>query len=467
MPTTENLLIKGQARTDWVRLRTLVTLRWFAIVGQAVAIFVAVRVYGIDIAAGISALVVTAAVIANLVSLFAYPSNKRLTDFEATLWLVFDLIQLSLLLYLTGGLNNPFAMLVLAPVTISATVLHLRNTIFLGLAAITIVTVISRYNLPLVTSEGVVLVLPVLFQFGFWVALLISLVFLAFYARQVTSEMNAMNEALLATQLALSREQKLTDLGGVVAAAAHELGTPLATIKLVSSELKEELVDRPDLLEDAELISSQADRCRDILRSMGRVGKDDLHLRNAPIEIVVREAAEPHRNRGKDVDFNVEPLDGGSLTQPNIQRRPEIIHGLRNLIQNAVDFSQSRVTIDVTWSDTLINIKISDDGKGFPQSIIGRIGDPYVRRRRFSEDGARRPGYEGMGLGLFIAKTLLERSGATLSFSNSRRPGHASWTGHPTGGAVVEVSWPSNALLLRGQANDAPLGKNQPIPSWP
>ncbi|HEV8035027.1 sensor histidine kinase RegB [Yoonia sp.] len=467
MSATGNLLITGQERTDWVRLRTLVTLRWFAVVGQAIAILVAVRIYNIEIAVGQAALVVTAAVIANLVSLFAYPSNKRLSDFEATLWLIFDLIQLSLLLYLTGGLNNPFAMLVLAPVTISATVLHLRSTIFLGLAAITIITVISSYNLPLITSDGVVLVLPVLFQFGFWVALLISLVFLAFYARQVTSEMNAMNEALLATQLALSREQKLTDLGGVVAATAHELGTPLATIKLVSSELKEELADRPDLLDDAELISSQADRCRDILRSMGRVGKDDLHLRNAPIEIVVREAAEPHRNRGKDVEFNIFPLDGANLTQPNIQRRPEIIHGLRNLIQNAVDFSETQVTIDVTWSEALINIKISDDGRGFPQSVIGRIGDPYVRRRRFSEDGARRPGYEGMGLGLFIAKTLLERSGATLSFSNSRRPGHASWTGHPTGGAVVEVSWPSDALLLRGQANDTPLGKNQPIPSWP
>ena len=467
MTATENLLIKGQERSDWVRLRTLVTLRWFAIAGQAIAIFVAVRIYDVDLAVGPAAVAVTAAMIANLVSYIAYPTNKRLSDFEATLWLVFDLIQLSVLLFLSGGLNNPFAMLVLAPVTISATVLHLRSTVFLGLVAVTSITVLSRYNFPLVASDGTVLVLPALFQFGFWVALLISLVFLAFYARQVTSEMNAMNEALLATQLALSREQKLTDLGGVVAAAAHELGTPLATIKLVSTELKEELEDRPDLLEDAELIATQADRCRDILRSMGRAGKDDLHLRNAPIEIVVREAAEPHRNRGKDLNFNVVPLDGANPTQPNIQRRPEIIHGLRNLIQNAVDFSNSQVTIDITWSDALINITISDDGRGFPQSIIGRIGDPYVRRRRFSEDGARRPGYEGMGLGLFIAKTLLERSGATLSFSNSRRPGHASWTGHPTGGAIVEVSWPSNALLLRGQANNAPLGANQPIPTWP
>ncbi len=467
MPPTDFQLLKRQERSNWIRLRTLVTLRWFAIIGQSTAIFVAVRLYGIDIPVGIASLVITVAVIANLISYYAYPTNKRLSEIEATLWLVFDIVQLTVLLYLTGGLNNPFAMLVLAPVTISATVLHIRSTVLLGLTAISLVTVISRYHLPLMSADGMELALPLLFQFGFWVALLISLVFLALYARQVTSEMNAMNEALLATQLALSREQKLTDLGGVVAATAHELGTPLATIKLVSSELKEELQDRPELLEDAELIRSQADRCRDILQSMGRSGKDDLHLRYAPLETVIREAAEPHLDRGKEVRFNLEPQDVADLTQPNIERRPEIIHGVRNLIQNAVDFSQSRVIVDMTWSDDRIVVRISDDGSGFPQSVIGRIGDPYVRRRRASEDGARRPGYEGMGLGLFIAKTLLERSGAKLDFSNSRRRGHASWTGQATGGAIVEVSWPSRLLQAKGQTESAPLGQNQPIPTWP
>ncbi|MEL7180152.1 MAG: ActS/PrrB/RegB family redox-sensitive histidine kinase [Pseudomonadota bacterium] len=467
MPPTDFKLLEQQERSNWVRLRTLMTLRWFAIIGQSAAILVAVQFYNINIAVGAAALVVTVAVIANLLSYYAYPTNKRLSEFEATLWLVFDILQLSALLYLTGGLNNPFAMLVLAPVTISATVLHIRSTIFLGLTAISLVTIVSRYNQPLMSAAGAELALPVLFQFGFWVALLISLVFLALYARQVTSEMNAMNEALVATQLALSREQKLTDLGGVVAATAHELGTPLATIKLVSSELKEELEDRPDLLEDAELIRSQADRCRDILQSMGRSGKDDLQVRFAPIETVVQEAAEPHLDRGKQVQFDVLPQDGASLTQPSIERRPEIIHGLRNLIQNAVDFSRARVMVEMTWSDDEIVVRISDDGRGFPQSVIGRIGDPYVKRRRLSEDGARRPGYEGMGLGLFIAKTLLERSGAKLNFSNSRRHGHASWTGQATGGAIVEVRWPRRLLQSNRMAESVPLGKNQPIAIWP
>lgn len=467
MPTSELQLFSERQRSNWVRLRTLVALRWFAVLGQIAAIVVAVRVYDLQIEVGLAALAITASVVANLVSSYVYPENKRLSEREAAVWLVFDILQLSLLLYLTGGLNNPFAMLVLAPVTIAATVLHLRSTVLLGLTAISLISLISRYHFPIISADGVVLTLPVLFQFGFWVALLIGVVFLALYARQVTTEMHAMSEALVATQLALAREQKLTDLGGVVAAAAHELGTPLATIKLVSSELMEELENHPELLEDAELIRHQANRCSDILHSMGRAGKDDLHLRQAPIETVVREAAEPHVSRGKSVHFHVAPAEDADLTQPIIARRPEIIHGLRNLIQNAVDFSSSEVIIDISWSRDQITVFISDDGQGFPPSVIGRIGDPYVRRRRLSEDGARRPGYTGMGLGLFIAKTLLERSGAILTFSNSRRHGHASWTGQATGGAIVEVVWPREELQDGEDWANAPLGENQPIPVWP
>ena len=461
MQSSEFRMFNEEQRSNWVRLRTLVTLRWFAVAGQSAAVIVATQVYGLQIQVGFAALVITAAVVANLLSMNLYRENKRLSETQATLWLVFDLMQLGVLLFLTGGLNNPFAMLLLAPVTIAATVLHLGNTIFLGLTAITLTTLISVYYLPIVDANGMILELPAIFQFGFWVALLIALVFLALYARQVTTEMHAMGEALVATQLALAREQKLTDLGGVVAAAAHELGTPLATIKLVSSELMEELDEQPDLMEDARLIREQADRCRVILQSMGRAGKDDLMLRQAPFETVVREAAEPHTNRGKSVRFHIAPADGGPRLQPTILRRPEIIHGLRNLIQNAVDFARSEVTVQMAWTRDTLDVRISDDGRGFPQSVLGRIGDPYVRRRRASEDRANRPGYEGMGLGLFIAKTLLERSGAQLRFSNSRRQGHASWTGQATGGAVVDVSWDRSTLGVSEDQVTAPLGENQ------
>lgn len=463
MPANEFEMFQNRQRSNWVRLRTLVVLRWFAILGQITAIVAATQFFDLQIEVGAAALTIAASVIANLFFGFLYPENKRLSEREATGILGFDIIQLSVLLFITGGLSNPFAVLVLVPVTISATVLHLSSTVALGSLAIVMITMLNQLGIPIRTAEGASLVLPALFQFGFWVALVIAIIFLSIYARQVTTETQTMGDALLATQLALAREQKLTDLGGVVAAAAHELGTPLATIKLVSSELQEELADQPELLDDVLLIQQQADRCRDILQSMGRAGKDDRHLHSAPFETVVREAAEPHLDRGKQVVFDISPEDDSAQQQPSILRRPEIIHGLRNLIQNAVDFADSQVEIGANWSDDNLIVRIADDGHGFPLSVIGRIGDPFVRRRRGGLDGVQRPGYEGMGLGLFIAKTLLERSGAKLEFNNGRRPGHAGWAGQATGGAIVTVTWPRKDIAIGTDGEAQPLGENQPI----
>ncbi len=461
MNDTEFQIFQKHQRSNWVRLRTLVILRWVAIAGQIAAILVAVRVYELQLEISAAVLIILSSVLANLFSIFLYPENRRLTEREATLMLVFDIVQLSLLLYLTGGLNNPFALLILAPVTIAATVLSLGNMILVGTVAISLVSVIGVASIPILTSTGEVLTMPPLFQFGFWVSLVTGVLFLAYYARQVTTEMHAMGDALVATQMALAREQKLTDLGGVVAAAAHELGSPLATIKLVSSELIEELESGSEMLEDAQLIRQQADRCREILHSMGRAGKDDLHLRSAPLEAVIEEAAEPHVERGKEVLISVSPDNDLDLHQPNIVRRPEIIHGLRNLIQNAVDFADGNVDIELSWSHATVTVSISDDGPGFPQSVIGRIGDPFVRRRRAGYDTSRRPGYEGMGLGLFIAKTLLERSGADLTFANGRRHGETGWAGQGTGGAVVIVKWPKDRIEQIVDGEVAALGENQ------
>jgi len=448
-----------EARSDWVRLRTLILIRWIAIFGQISAIAVAQRVYGIDIDLGLCFMVVGAAVIANLLSTFIYPENRRLSETEATLTLLFDTAQIAMLLFLTGGLNNPFALLILAPATIAATALQTGATVFLGTVAIALVTLVSQVHRPLVMTDGTPMVVPEIFAFGFWLAIVIGVIFQGLYARRVASEIHSMGEALLATQMALAREQKLTDLGGVVAAAAHELGTPLATIKLVSSELADELAQAPDLRADAELIRDQADRCRDILRSMGRAGKDDLHLRRAPLCAVLREAAEPHAGRGKQVHICAgATAKAEAAAQPVIRRQPEIVHGLRNLIQNAVDFSRGHVWVDADWSDSRIRLRIMDDGAGFPPHLLGRIGDPFVRRRRAEAD-PQRPGYEGMGLGLFIAKTLLERTGAELSFANARDPFLTAEEQPERSGAIVEVAWPR----ARIEAPDAPLGENRPI----
>ena len=292
---------------------------------------------------------------------------------------------------------------------------------------------------------------------------MIAICFIGAYSRRVSSEMHSMSDALSATQMALSREQKLTDLGGVVAAAAHELGTPLATIKLASSELIEELEDK-ELREDAVLIRQQADRCRDILRDMGRAGKEDLHLKQAPLMTVVQEAAEPHVNRGKIIHYTHDPNAGTEIDQPSILRKPEIIHGLRNLIQNAVDFSRENVWIETHWTDQFISLRILDDGQGFPPHLLGRIGDPFVKKRKARDgDGQQRPEYEGMGLGLFIAKTLLERSGAELAFDNGSDPYRPNSDRDSGVGAIVEVIWERDSIDAQIGPNSIPAGKNQPI----
>jgi two-component system, sensor histidine kinase RegB len=448
---------------NMVRLRTLILLRWMAIAGQVAAILVASQAYALQLPLGLCALAVGFSALVNLALVMLFPENRRLSEAEAFLTLLFDLGQLAVLLFLTGGLTNPFALLVLAPVTISASVLRLRSTVALGALAILIVSAAVFWYLPLRFADGGELVIPRLFAFGFWLSIVIGILFLGLYSRRVATEMRLMSEALLATQMALAREQKLTDLAGVVAAAAHELGTPLATIKLVSAELIAELADQPALQDDARLIRTQADRCRDILRDMGRAGKDDLHLRQAPLEAVLREAAEPHLTRGKRVVFAFAAIQDGATAQPSILRRPEIIHGLRNLVQNAVDFARATVWVEGEWSTRHIIIRITDDGAGFPPGVIGRIGDPYVRARRADPDMEKRPGYEGMGLGLFIAKTLLERSGAELSFANAADPFLAAKDRPERSGAVVEAVW--TAADLAPPPPPGGLGENMRIAS--
>ncbi|WP_417258514.1 sensor histidine kinase RegB [Celeribacter sp.] len=458
MTTDYNEFMMTERRSNWVRLRTLVALRWVAVVGQILTIIIAAALFGFQFEYGGFALAIGASIIVNLVTTFVYPETTRLSERGAALMLLFDITQLSVLLYLSGGLNNPFALLILAPVTISATALRPTSAVLTGGAAILMITLIGLIHRPLLLQDGTELLLPDVFVFGHWAAILIGVLFLGLFSWRVTSETHSMSEALLATQLALSREQKLTDLGGVVAAAAHELGTPLATIKLVSTELIDDLSDNEALREDAVLIREQAVRCRDILRSMGQAGKDDLHMRSAPLQAVIEEAAEPHMGRGKSVIIDIQDPSGEQ--QPHCYRRPEIIHGLRNLIQNAVDFAATTVWLDVTWTDQTVTLRIIDDGQGFPASVIGRIGEPFVGRRRQERTSAQRPEYDGMGLGLFIAKTLLERTGAEFSFANGSDRNDQHLRSGRKSGAIVELTWPRDRICLKDGDEMAALGQN-------
>ena len=462
MSTEQAVFIGQSARGNWIRLRTIILLRWVAIVGQLSALFVANQFYKLDLEYGLCLLIVGVSVIGNLVATFIFPESKRLSETENLLMVAFDLLQLTMLLYLTGGLHNPFALLILGPVIIAANVLTLRHALSIGLMAIFSASLLAAVYLPLRTEMGFILQTPDIFVFGTWVSLVIAVTFISIYARWVTMEMHTMSDALQATQMALSREQKLTDLGGVIAAAAHELGTPLATIKLASAELIEDLADQPDLAEDARLIRQQADRCRDILHSMGRAGKDDLRMRTAPLTTLVREAAEPHLARGKTIHFDNGLAPEDMPDQPEVLRRPEVIHGLRNLVQNGVDFARANVWVECDWDEAQITIRIMDDGAGYPPQLLGRIGDPFMRRRRTADERIQRPEYEGMGLGLFIAKTLLERTGAELSFANGHDP-FLTPSEHPERcGAIVEVVWPRPRLDARF-ANLPATAQNPPI----
>jgi two-component system sensor histidine kinase RegB len=460
---SEIALFEESARANWIRVRTLIGLRWLAIAGQLAAMAIGKTYFSLSLDLGLCLMVVGAGIIFNLIATFILPKNKRLDENEALSMIIFDLGQLALLLFLTGGMNNPFAVLLIAPVTISATALSTRSTIIVGGLTLLLITTLTTFYIPLRTTQGFIHAMPSILLFGFWASMCVGVIFIGLYARRVTVEMNTMSNALIATQMALAREQKLTDLGGVVAAAAHELGTPLATIKLVSTELMEELSEQTDLYDDARLIREQSERCREILRSMGRVGKEDKHLMTAPISAVIQEASEPHLNRGKAVNFDIPAIDkNDGIPQPQINRSPEIIHGLRNLIQNAVDFSQTQVWVDVQWSQTEITLRITDDGDGFSQQVFSRIGDPFVKRRNSHADQQKRPGYQGMGLGLFIAKTLLERSGATLRFSNGSDPAIEISPPLNRSGAIVEVSWPASKIV---SAKTASLGDNDRLES--
>ncbi|HSF94255.1 MAG TPA: ActS/PrrB/RegB family redox-sensitive histidine kinase [Thermohalobaculum sp.] len=465
-------LFNLEARGDWVRLRTLVALRWLAVAGQTIAVLAASQGMGFQLPLVACALLISALASVNIVAHLIFPSEKRLSEQGTLLSLFFDLAQLVTLLMVTGGLNNPFAVLIIGPVTISATALRLQSTLWLGIAGMASVTLMASFHMPLVQADGTVFETPELFRSGVAAALAIAIAFLAVYARRVTVEGYAMSQALTAAQIALAREQRLAAIGGIAAATAHELGTPLATIKLVASELARDLKGNPEAAEDLALIRHEAERCGEILADLSRGGRDDTHIHVAPISAIAEEAAAPHSKRGKNVVIRV---DGALASepgndQPQVERSPELVHGLRNLIQNAVDFATRTVWVDIDIGDAEIRIAVGDDGPGFPPDLMPRLGEPYVstRRRGVPRDGDEEDNYEGMGLGLFIARTLLQRTGAQVTFANGSdyrmrqdtSQNAPAELAHPPG-AIIELIWPVASLVTPKEVARGPLGRNR------
>ena len=454
-----------------IRLRTLVLMRWIAVAGQTSTILIVYFYleYYFPLLATLA--VVGASVVLNVFLMFRYAAAKRLGDREAGLSLVYDILQLGALLFLTGGLHNPFSFLLITGAIISAAVLSVRTTVALIGLSLILGSVLTVVHLPLPWPEGypsfiesadvphlepgaprvgrIIMwplpevdgehPIPHVYVFGIWCAFAFGMVFFAAYIMRVAEEGRRMSDALMETRMALAHEQQLSTIGGLAAAAAHDLGTPLGTIAVIAKELSLAIPPDSPYVEDARLLISQSERCRDILARLtprsAEGGSPFFH--RLPLMTLVEMAAGSPRRAHVAVSVEHDPAlalngrsrdrsEGHGLSQPIVSYSPEIGHALENLIENAAHFAKTLVSIKVGWSDRKIVVEIADDGPGFARDILGALGEPYVSTRRDAG---------GMGLGVFIAKTLLERTGAEIELGNRAE-----------GGARIVIAWPRSSF---------------------
>ncbi len=420
-----------------LRLQTIVRLRWFAVIGQILAVCIVHFGLRFEVPIGLCLGVIAASAWLNVFLTVRFPARHRLGATFATVLLAYDLLQLGALLYLTGGIENPFVVLIVAPVTVSAATLPARNTVILGGLALATAAFLVHEHWMLPWYAWEILTLPKVYQYGQFAAVAATVVFLGLYVWRLSNESRQMSNALKATELVLAREQKLHALDGLAAAAAHELGTPLATIVLVTKEMQRDVAPDTPLAEDVALLRSQAERCREILQKLTRQPseQDPMHARLS-VSQLLEEAADPYRGLPVVIEINSHAAPGVAdlaAREPEGERRPGLIYGFGNLIENAVDFARSKVEISATWDERVLEIQVTDDGPGFHPDVMESLGEPYLTTRPAGARGAEGKSAGGLGLGFFIAKTLLERSGASLSLDN--RPA-------PERGAVVKITWP-------------------------
>ena len=413
-----------------VRLDTLVRLRWFAVFGQLGAVLVVH--FGLEFEVPIWAClaVIALSALLNVALRIIFRETQWLEPDRAAWLLSFDVAELAALLYLTGGLENPFSFLLLGPVLISATALPPRMTLLIGTFAMLCATVLVFFHYDLPWDSEDPLQLPEIYMVGVWLSILLAIGYIGVYTWQIAEEARQLSDALAATELVLAREQHLSQLDGLAAAAAHELGTPLSTITVVVREIERALDPKSPHADDIKLLREQAQRCREILAKITELPTGEPFDR-MPLSALIEEAASPHRNFGVSIGVTLPPDRG---PEPVGARNPAIRYGLGNLIENAVDFAHRRVEIFADWTDDEVSITISDDGPGFAPEVVDRIGAPYVTHRQpgpRGEEGGEDAAF-GLGLGFFIAKTLLERSGAKLFLKNQAPPLH---------GATVTITW--------------------------
>jgi len=410
-----------------IRLDTILRLRWLAVLGQLAAIFIVAQglEFNVEIVPCVSIIALSAAL--NLALQTAANPMRRLEPMQAAGLLALNIVELAGLLFFTGGLQNPFSFLFLAPVLISATALPARFTFGLGLLAVACASALFFFHFPLPWDSEDPLVLPPIYLVGVWLSIALAIGVTSLYSFQVTEEARKLADALAATELVLTREQHLTQLDGLAAAAAHELGTPLATIFLISRELEKTVKDA-SIAADLKTLREQTQRCRDILSKITQLSSTGAPFDRMKLSELIEEVVAPHRYFGVEIKVRIAVA---AASEPVGSRNPAILYGIGNIVENAVDFARTTVEVNAWWNKDNIELVISDDGPGIPPDILNRIGEPYLSRRRTQDDGGGER--RGLGLGVFIARTLLERTGAKVSFTNRIFPEH---------GAVVQITWP-------------------------
>ena len=390
---------------------TLTILRYIAILGQFAAINIVFFYLDLQFPIKETYIIIFIGLLTNLFLQFKI-KVIQLKDTYASLFLLYDIFQLSALLYFTGGILNPFVILLIIPTIVSSTFLSMGTTIILGVITSFLLFLLSYTYLPLPGLESNIFDVPNFYKQGILIAILIGLIFLSYFGIRFAGETKKRSEALNKLQEVISKEYELESLGGQAAAAAHSLGTPLATIAVVAKELKKEIGDNKDLSKDIDLLISQTKRCSDILKKISKKQiKDDIFLSSIKFEDLLEEIINSFKETSsKKIELSIEE----DKNKIDIDRTPEIIYGLRNFIGNANKFSKSKVNIYLKSNDREVTVIIKDDGPGFPDDIFNFLGEPYIKSKS-KETGAN----AGLGLGTFLGKTLLEKQGAKLNFKNN------------------------------------------------
>ena len=409
---------------------TYINLRWIGILGQFITVNFVYFFLNFNFDFIICNFVIFLGTLSNLFLIFIY-KKTQLSDRSAFIFLVIDILQLGSLLYLTGGVVNPFVIFLLIPSVFSSSNLSFRTNSLLVFLTIVIIFILTFYSLDLPSPISNHFHVSIYYFYSIPIALIIALIFLNYLAMSFGTQSRLRSEALGKMEEVMATEHELLSLGGQAAAAAHSLGTPLSTIKIIIHDLEKQFKDQDDVKKDIELLSSQVERCNEILKrlTLNPVEEDDfidkdLSMRDYLSQIIssFRETSEKNFVFNFDQDSNFK----------RISKSIEIIYGLRNFIGNANKFSKSTIYITLKSDNETTEITIEDDGSGYPRDVLSKIGEPYLK----STD-SRDKSKSGLGLGLFIGKTLLEKNFASINCRNSKT----------RSGAEVIIKWKNKNLF--------------------